>query len=72
MSLADRDAGGGPQPCALSARLPSAVVAQHDEEQAQRTGSGGSTGMPIYQTAHYQVRPEAVDTVTAAIVEFVD
>ena len=28
--------------------------------------------MPIYQTAHYQVRPEAVDTVTAAIVEFVD
>ena len=28
--------------------------------------------MSIYQTAHYQVRPEAVDTVTAAIVEFVD
>lgn len=28
--------------------------------------------MPIYQTAHYQVRPEAVDKVTAAIVEFVD
>ena len=28
--------------------------------------------MPIYQTAHYQVRPEAVDKVRAAIVEFVD
>jgi quinol monooxygenase YgiN len=27
--------------------------------------------MPIYQTAHYQVRPEAVDRVKAAIVEFV-
>ena len=28
--------------------------------------------MPIYQTAHYQVKPEAVDSVKAAIVEFVD
>jgi quinol monooxygenase YgiN len=28
--------------------------------------------MPIYQTARYQVRPEAVDAVTEAIVEFVD
>ncbi|MGZ4638663.1 MAG: putative quinol monooxygenase [Actinomycetes bacterium] len=28
--------------------------------------------MPIYQTAHYQVRPEAVDKVTSAIAEFVD
>ena len=28
--------------------------------------------MPIYQTAHYQVKPEAVDKVKAAIVEFVD
>lgn len=27
--------------------------------------------MPIYQTAHYQVRPEAVDRVRAAIAEFV-
>ena len=27
--------------------------------------------MPIYQTAHYQVRPEAVGKVTAAITEFV-
>ena len=27
--------------------------------------------MPIYQTAHYQVRPEAVDKVKAAIAEFV-
>lgn len=27
--------------------------------------------MPIYQTAHYQVRPEAVDRVKAAIAEFV-
>lgn len=28
--------------------------------------------MPIYQTAHYQVRAEAVDRVLAAIAEFVD
>ena len=28
--------------------------------------------MPIYQTAHYQVNPDAVDKVKAAIVEFVD
>ena len=28
--------------------------------------------MSIYRTARYQVRPEAVDTVTAAIVELVD
>ena len=28
--------------------------------------------MPIYQTAHYQVKPEAVDKVKAAIAEFVD
>ena len=28
--------------------------------------------MPIYQTAHYQVMPEAVDRVKAAIVAFVD
>ena len=28
--------------------------------------------MPIYQTAHYQVKPEAVDKVKAAIVEFID
>lgn len=27
--------------------------------------------MPIYQTAHYQVKPAAVDKVKAAIVEFV-
>jgi quinol monooxygenase YgiN len=27
--------------------------------------------MPIYQTAHYQVRAEAVDRVKAAITEFV-
>lgn len=27
--------------------------------------------MPIYQTAHYQVRPDAVDQVKAAIKEFV-
>ncbi|HEX4700859.1 MAG TPA: antibiotic biosynthesis monooxygenase family protein [Pseudonocardiaceae bacterium] len=27
--------------------------------------------MPIYQTAHYRVRAEAVDKVKAAIVEFV-
>ena len=27
--------------------------------------------MPIFQTAHYQVRPQAVEKVTAAIVEFV-
>jgi quinol monooxygenase YgiN len=27
--------------------------------------------MPIYQTAHYQVRPEAVDRVVKAISEFV-
>jgi quinol monooxygenase YgiN len=27
--------------------------------------------MPIYQTAHYQVRPEAVDSVKAAIETFV-
>jgi quinol monooxygenase YgiN len=28
--------------------------------------------MPIYQTAHYQVKAEAVDRVKAAIAEFVD
>jgi quinol monooxygenase YgiN len=28
--------------------------------------------VPIYQTAHYQVRAEAVDKVKAAIAEFVD
>ena len=28
--------------------------------------------MPIFQTAHYQVRPEAVDRVRSAIAEFVD
>jgi quinol monooxygenase YgiN len=28
--------------------------------------------VPIYQTAHYQVNPGAVDKVTAAIAEFVD
>lgn len=28
--------------------------------------------MPIYQTAHYQVKPEAVANVKAAIEEFVD
>jgi quinol monooxygenase YgiN len=28
--------------------------------------------MPIYQTAHYKVKAEAVDDVKAAIVEFVD
>lgn len=28
--------------------------------------------MPIYQTAHYQVRPAAVDKVRAAIAEFVE
>ena len=28
--------------------------------------------MPIYQTAHYQVNPGAVDKVKAAIVEFVE
>ena len=28
--------------------------------------------MPIYQTAHYQVHPAAVDRVTAAIATFVD
>jgi quinol monooxygenase YgiN len=28
--------------------------------------------MPIYQTAHYQVNPDAVDKVTSAIAEFVD
>jgi quinol monooxygenase YgiN len=28
--------------------------------------------VPIYQTAHYRVRPEAVDKVKAAIAEFVD
>ncbi len=27
--------------------------------------------MPIYQTAHYQIRPEAVDRVKRAIGEFV-
>ena len=27
--------------------------------------------MPIYQTAHYQVNPEAVDRIKAAITEFV-
>jgi quinol monooxygenase YgiN len=28
--------------------------------------------MPIYQTAHYQVKPEAVDNVKAAITEFIE
>jgi quinol monooxygenase YgiN len=28
--------------------------------------------MPIYQTAHYQVKPDAVDKVKAAVVDFVD
>ena len=28
--------------------------------------------MPIYQTAHYQVKASAVDKVTAAIAEFVE
>ena len=28
--------------------------------------------MPIYQTAHYQIQPTAVDKVKAAIEEFVD
>ncbi len=28
--------------------------------------------MPIYQTAHYAIRPEGVDAVKAAIAEFVD
>ena len=28
--------------------------------------------MPIYQTAHYQVKNEAIDKVKAAVVEFVD
>ena len=28
--------------------------------------------MPIYQTAHYEIRAEGVDAVKAAIVEFVD
>jgi quinol monooxygenase YgiN len=28
--------------------------------------------MPIYQTAHYQVRPDAVEVVKAAIIEFVE
>jgi quinol monooxygenase YgiN len=28
--------------------------------------------VPIYQTAHYQVNPDAVDKVKAAITEFVD
>lgn len=28
--------------------------------------------MPIYQTAHYQVNPDAVDKVKAAIAEFVE
>ena len=28
--------------------------------------------MPIYQTAHYQVNPRAVDKVKTAVVEFVD
>ena len=28
--------------------------------------------MPIYQTAHYQVRPDAVDAVKLAIAEFVE
>ena len=28
--------------------------------------------MPIYQTAHYQVKDESVDKVTVAIVEFVE
>jgi quinol monooxygenase YgiN len=30
------------------------------------------TFVPIYQTAHYQVNPSAVDKVKAAIAEFVD
>ena len=28
--------------------------------------------MPIYQTAHYQVKPEAVEKVKEAIIEFVE
>jgi quinol monooxygenase YgiN len=28
--------------------------------------------MPIYQTAHYAIRPEGIDAVKAAITEFVD
>ena len=28
--------------------------------------------MPIYQTAHYEVQPDAVDDVVAAITQFVD
>jgi quinol monooxygenase YgiN len=28
--------------------------------------------MPVYQTAHYSIRPEGVDAVRAAIAEFVD
>ena len=28
--------------------------------------------MPIYQTAHYAIQPEGVDTVKAAIAEFID
>jgi quinol monooxygenase YgiN len=28
--------------------------------------------MPIYQTAHYRIRPQGVDKVKQAIVEFVD
>jgi quinol monooxygenase YgiN len=35
------------------------------------TRAEGATRVPIYQTAHYQVRPEAVPAVTAAINEFV-
>src|SRR5262245_47604434 len=35
---------------------------QHPTEEA---------AMPIYQTAHYQVRPDAVERVKAAIAEFV-
>jgi quinol monooxygenase YgiN len=28
--------------------------------------------MPVYQTAYYEIRPEGLDAVRAAIVEFVD
>ena len=28
--------------------------------------------MPIYQTAHYSIRPEGIDAVKAAIADFVD
>jgi quinol monooxygenase YgiN len=35
-------------------------------------GQARRTFVPIYQTAHYQVKPGAVDRVKAAIVEFVE